>query len=80
MKRNQQLLFLSLTSGLLLMANPVFGITIPVICGTNQVGVINVSAINQGNTNNGMSGSFTTIKSDSVKGSFAAVKISNARS
>ena len=72
MKRNKQLLFLSLTSGLLLMANPVFGITIPVVCGTNQVGVINVNAVNQGNTNNGMSGSFSTIPIPPNAGTLAA--------
>ena len=72
MKRNKQILFLSLTTGLLLTANPLLAVTIPVICGTNQVGIITVNAINQGNTNNGVSGGFTTIPAPPNAGTLAA--------
>ena len=68
MKRTKHLQFLSLTAGLLLMAEPLLGVTIPVICGTNQVGVINVNA----SGNNGVSGGFSTIPSPPNAGSLAA--------
>jgi hypothetical protein len=72
MKQNNPTLFLAITAGLLFSASLASALTIPVVCGTNTVGVINVNAINQGNTNNGVSGSFTTIPNPPYAGSLAA--------
>jgi hypothetical protein len=73
MKPNKQTQFLAIIAGLLFSASLASAqITIPVLAGTNQVGVISVGAINQGNTNNGVSGSFTTVPNPPNAGSLAA--------
>ncbi len=68
MTKNKHLQSVSLTIGLLLLADSLLGVTIPVNCGTNQVGIITVNASGV----NGVSGSFSTLPSPPNAGTLAA--------